>query len=366
MNRRGFVLPLVLLTLALMAALAGAVLLVSRLRWQSGQRGLEAMQARTLAESEIDLMLASWDPVLADSMPLGASVAIPARSAGPGLMAFDSLMRLGQGLYLARSVGVRSTADGTPLARNGIAELVRLLAPTLPDSMAVAAAGPVDVSAMGQVDGDDHVPTGWTGLCAVPGPSGSGAMAGPGVPVRALCSAGPCIVGAPAIGLDSALTAARLRQLGPVSLADLLLVADHRVDGTISGLRPAVAGGVCTQSDSLNWGDPASASAPCGGFFPVIEAAPGTRIISGQGQGLLLAMGSLELAGDAAFTGVVLATGPIVVRDQARVTGLVLAEDSLLVTGSAVVERSRCATTRATHGAARPGNPVGRGWFRWD
>jgi len=366
MNRRGFALPLVLLTLALMGALAGGVVLLSRLRWHSGQRALETLQAGTLAESEVDRVLASWDPLLADTLLVGAVAAMPAGGSGPGLTAFDSLMRLGHGLYLVHSVGVRITADGAPLARAGIAELVRLLAPTLPDSMAVAAAGPVDVTGAGAVDGTDHMPAGWTGWCAAPAAAGLGIVAGPSAPVRALCSAGPCIVGAPAIGLDSALSPAALGQFGAVSLTDLLLAADHRVGGTISGLRPLVTAGACVQGDSLNWGDPASPSSPCGGFFPVIVAAPGTRVVSGQGQGLLLAAGALELAGDAAFTGVILASGSMTLRDQARVTGLVMTRDSLLLAGSGIIERSRCATARVTRGAARPGIHVNRGWFRWD
>lgn len=366
MNRRGFALPLVLLTLALIGALAAAVMVLAHLRWLSGKRLLEATQAHSLAESEVAHAIAAWDPLLADSMPIGTVAALPGGSWGPGLTAFDSLMRLGHGLYLVRSVGVRSTAAGGLLARDGVAELVRLVAPTLPDSVAVGTAGPVDVSGTGQVDGGDHVPSGWTGWCPPPGPAGIAVSAAPGAAVSASCSAGPCIVGAPAIGLDSALSTVALSRLGGVSLADLMLAADHRVSGTISGPRPMVTSGACVLSDSLNWGDPSAVTSPCGGFFPVIVADPGTRIVTGQGQGLLLAIGPLELAGDAAFTGVILAAGPIIVRDQARVTGLVLAQDSLQVTGAGVVERSRCVTARVTLGAARPGVHVSRGWFRWD
>lgn len=366
MNRRGFVLPLVLLSLALMGALAGAVMLGSRLRWQSGKRSLEALQAHSAAESEVARLIASWDPLLADSLVVGGIAAIPAGSTGHGLAAADSVMRLGQGLYLARSIGLRTAADGTLLARDGVAELIRLESPSLPDSMAVAAAGPVDVADSGQIDGTDHVPSGWTGWCPAPAAPGVGVLAAVGPSVGAHCTSGPCITGAPSIATDSALSSTVLQQRGAMSFSDLLAVADHRVGGTLSNLGPAVTGGRCTTTDSLNWGDPAAPSAPCGRFFPVIEAAPGTIVTSGQGQGLLLATGTLELAGDATFSGVVLATGPIIVRDQARVTGLVVTGDSLLVTGSALVERSRCVIGRVTRGAARPGRRVSRGWFRWD
>ena len=108
MNRRGFTLPLALLTLVLMGALACGVLLSARLRWLSGSRTVEALQARTLAESEIDRLTAEWDPLRAESLAIGGTVAIPPAGPGPGLAAFDSLLRLGQGLYLVRSTGTQS------------------------------------------------------------------------------------------------------------------------------------------------------------------------------------------------------------------------------------------------------------------
>lgn len=366
MNRRGFVLPLVLLSLALMGALAGAVMLGSRLRWQSGKRSLEALQAHAVAESEVARLIAGWDPLLADSMLVGAVAAIPASSPGHGISAADSVMRLGQGLYLVGAVGLRTAADGTLLARDGIAELIRLESPTLPDSMAVSTAGPLDVTDAGQIDGIDHVPSGWTGWCPAPAAPGAGVMAAIGPSIGAHCTSGSCISGGPPIATDSALSAAVIHQRGAMSFSELLAAADHRVGGTILSVGPVVTGGRCSITDSLNWGDPSAPSAPCGSFFPVIEAAPGTIITSGQGQGLLLATGALELAGNAAFSGVVLAAGPMLVRDQARVTGLVMAEDSLLVAGSAIVERSRCVMARVSRGAARPGKRVSRGWFRWN
>lgn len=366
MNRRGFTLPVALFTMALLGALASAVLLLALLRWRSGQRSLYALEARTLAESELDRVTAEWDPLRADSLSVGSVIAVPSGVAGRGLTAFDSLMRLGEGLFLVRSVAVRSVAGGPLLARDGVAELVRLIAPRLPDSMAVAALGPVEIAGAGQVDGGDHIPAGWTGVCGAPAAPGAGVMAGAGVALRALCGGGSCLRGSPPAGVDSALTPATIGRLGAMTLAELLAAADHRVSGALGGVRPTVTAGACVQSDSLNWGDPASPSSRCGRFFPVIEARPGTRLVSGQGQGVLLATGALELAGDAAFTGVVVALGPVVIRDRARVTGVVVAGDSLVVAGAAVIERSRCAVARALRGAARPGRRVERGWFRWE
>ncbi len=366
MNERGLALPLTLLSLLLMSALAGVVLLSARMRWQSGERSLEALQARVHAESEVERAIGTWDPLRADSLGVGAVIPLPAGPSAPGLSARDSLLRLGVGLYLVRSVGLRTAADGTILARDGVARLVRLIAPMLPDTAAVLAAGDAEITGLAQVDGSDHTPTGWTGFCAVPGPAGVGVSLGPGARITQSCAGGACVVGSPAIGHDSTLTPARLGQLGPVPLQQAMQSADHHVDGTVIALAPSLSGSGCNQADSLNWGEPSAAGTPCSAYFPVIEARPGTRLTGGRGQGLLLAAGALELSGDVEFAGVVLGAGPVTLRDQARIEGLVVSQDSLRVEGTAIVARSSCAIGRALRGAARPSRAVERGWFQWN
>ncbi len=365
MNRRGVALPLALLTMLILGALAAGVLIMARVRWQSGERMIHALQARSLAESEAERVIANWDPLRAESLAIGAIVGISGTSPGGGLDAQDSLLRLGRGLFLVRSIGRRTAADGALLARDAVARLVRLVAPLVPDSAAVLGAGAVTLSALAIVDGSDHVPAGWGAVCPAPAAAGAGVLAGVAAPVIAACSGGPCISGAPPIGADSTLTAARLTQLGPVTISELSALADHHVAGSVGAVGPQVVAGSCVLADSSNWGDPSVPTSPCGGFLPVIEAAPLTRIAGGQGQGLLIGTGALELSGDVVFSGVVVAAGPLVIRGQARITGVVVSLDSLTVNDSALVERSRCAVGRVLAGAGRPFRKVERSWFRW-
>lgn len=366
MNRRGVALPLTMLALLLLGALASLVLLSARMRWLSGMRGLEALQARLHAEGEADRVVARWDPIRADSMAVGSVEAIPPAVAVPGLIATDSLLRLGAGLYLVRTVGARIDADGAMRARDGVARLVRLLSAVVPDSAASFAAGPSMVVDAALVDGGDVVPAGWSGLCAAPSSLGEGIIHAPAAPPSAGCTAGPCIAGSPATAPDTTLSAARLGQLGPLSLTDVVQGADHAVAGTALTVAPALSGAGCDRTDSLNWGDPSAPSAACGGYFPVIVAAPGTRLAGGHAQGILVGLGGLEFSNDFEFDGVVLARGPLVLRDQSRVLGVVLAADSLRVEGTAQLLRSTCAVRRSVAGGARPFRAVERGWFRWD
>jgi hypothetical protein len=359
-------LPLTLLALLVLMALAGLVTLSARIRWLSGERALESLQARLHAESQVERGVANWDPLRFDTMAVGSVLPLPMAPAPPRLASSDSLLRLGLGLYLVRTSATRRAADGAVLTRDGAARLVRLLAPSLPDTAAVLAAGSGDVTGLGLVDGTDAVPAGWAGRCSPPGAQGVGIATGPSSLVGQSCSGGPCVTGTPPVGPDSTLTPGRLVQLGPVSLSELQRAADHRVAGTIGGVGPSVAAGACVLGDSLNWGDPLGLASPCSGYFPIIEAAPGTDFAGGHGQGVLIGSGSLTLSGNADFTGIVVGAGPVILRDQARVTGMLVALDSFRVEGLAGIRRSGCAIRRALTGSARPIREVERGWFRWN
>ena len=165
---------------------------------------------------------------------------------------------------------------------------------------------------------------------------------------------GGCIRGGPAVVLDSALTAARLSRLGPVSLADLLAVADHRVNGAVAAPAPVLQGGECDRLAAGNWGDPAATGGPCAGWFPIVAAAPGAVILGGVGQGMLLGTGRLELGGDFRFTGVVLALGPLELRDRVVIDGAVVALDSAALHDEVAVRWSYCAVMMAGRGVSRP------------
>lgn len=77
------------------------------------------------------------------------------------------------------------------------------------------------------------------------------------------------------------------------------------------------------------------------GFFPqgsgmeLLRAPDGGRIEVGEGAGVLVSEGSLELTGTASFAGLVLLRGDLVLGDSARVEGVVLAGGGLRVEGEA-------------------------------
>ena len=111
----------------------------------------------------------------------------------------------------------------------------------------------------------------------------------------------------------------------------------------------------------LNWGDPGNPAAACGDYFPLILVQPGAVVTGGIGQGLLLALGPLSLAGDLEFEGVILGLGGVELRDAARVRGVVIARDTVRISGTASVQWSSCAANRARIGAGQPARVAGWG-----
>jgi hypothetical protein len=365
MNRRGAALLVVVAGLLVITAMAAAGYTLARLRWLESESGLRAAAARLAAAGEVERTLAQWNPILAETLVAGQAVALGTMAWGTGVTTHDSLLRLGPRLYLVRAIGEQRAADHSLLAREGVARLVFLERPDVPDGQAILSAGPVRVAEGGVVDGGDQVPPGWSGVCPVPSPSAAGIRLAPETTAEITCAAGPCVTGSPAVLADSQVSGSTVLEFGALSLVDLLAGADHSVGGSALTPSPVEVGGRCDLGDPVNWGDPSMPTGPCGRYFPVLAAGPETRIVGGIGQGVLAGSGGLELAGDFAFYGVVVAGGVVTLRDRARVIGTVAARDGVTLSGSAMAGRSVCAVSRALAGAARPSRRLERGWTLW-
>ncbi|MDX2122980.1 MAG: hypothetical protein SF070_18215 [Gemmatimonadota bacterium] len=358
-DRRGAALPLVLLLVALLGALAALTLLGSRVRSLAGERALDRARATAGAQGTIQQVLGNWPALAADTLPVGIVVGLPT-AAAPGIRSTDSIHRLGKTLYLVRSEAERVRADGGTLARAGLGYLLHLVRPALPESAAVVAAGAVTLEGTALASGYDSLPlASWSAGCPPPGAPRAGIQSAGMV---ADCPGGGCTRGAPPLLTDTAVTTARLGLLGAVTLPSLMAQANHRVGGAIPWPGPALTGGSCDRGSTSNWGDPLPGGGPCAGWFPVISAGAGTVVGGGVGQGVLIGTGTLELSGDLGFTGVVIAVGSLRLRDRVRVTGAVVALDSVTLSDSVIVEWSDCAVTMALGGAARPAERPTRPW----
>lgn len=363
MSRTGGALPASLLLILLLGGLGGLALHTARLQRAAGAKALHHAGAQTAAAAGLERAEAAWDPIAAGRLGVGAAHGLPLAPAAGGSISHDTLLRLGAGLFLLRSAGEYRAPDGLLLARAGLARLIRLETPAVPDTAAALVGAGLQVTADSGVQGEDIVPPGWDSVCPPAGPPALAAGLPPGVSAGLACPGPVCISGAPPAGVDSSLPTSLFTGLG-LSPATLTAHADLSVSATV-GLAPAATSGTCDRTQPNNWGDPASPGGPCGDYFPLVATGPGTQLVSGSGQGLLVAGGDLVLRGTVRFHGVVLAMGNVTLQDAAEVYGTVLVQGNLQVADSARLRRSSCAVQRASTGAARPHRTIPRGSWRW-
>jgi hypothetical protein len=333
---RGSALLAALVTMTIAALLGSLALRAAATRWSAGARRLAAAGAAVAVQSSLDRLEAQWSPMLADSIPIGATVGLAA-AGDTGLRLADSLERLGSGLFLAMSVAQRVGPDGTLFARATGSRLIRLVGPAISTRAVLTSPAATVIGPTAVIDSSDQVPAGAAGLCPPAGGS--------------IGSIGPLEPGEPG-------------RFGSVGLAAILGRQDVAAQGLLPAVGPSLRAGGCDLSDPTNWGDPAGGSA-CAGYLPVIVAQAGTRVGGGAGQGVLVGLGALELAGDFRFAGVIVSLGPITLRDRVSVLGRVVAADSALVLDEARVQFSRCAVRRAVLGASRPMDLRVSGRYSW-
>ena len=141
------------------------------------------------------------------------------------------------------------------------------------------------------------------------------------------------------------------------------------------GLAAAVTGTPpkCDTSLESNWGAPTVSTSPCFNYFPIVYHYGDLSISgSGEGQGILLVEGNLDVQGRIDFYGPVIVTGGVNVRgtgsDDVKFYGGILAQNVTLddsrLTGNATVNYSSCAIKRALQGSAIPTPLKERSWVQ--
>jgi hypothetical protein len=209
-----------------------------------------------------------------------------------------------------------------------------------------------------RVNGQNSIPSGWTGVCGELGPDKPGVLVADLAEISQLGNAHG-VEGDPPLAEDPRLTSESLLTFGEHTWADLVALADFRFPGgaTVTETLPdsilMYGSFECHADFRLNWGDPISPGSVCGDHFPIIYAAGDLRIDgNGQGQGILLVEGNLTLAGGFEFYGPVIVRGTVATQGSGErfVGGLIAANVSLgqsAVLGDAEVQYSACTVERA-------------------
>jgi hypothetical protein len=146
------------------------------------------------------------------------------------------------------------------------------------------------------------------------------------------------------MGVDSGAAPQSSTLLGEHSIGELMRLADLRIGGGVGPLGLVAA-------DS----------------FPLLAAADGTVLSSGEGQGLLLVDGDLTIAGGFEFRGLVLALGTVRFGSGGgSVLGALSARRVELGGPGSSIAFSRCLVDRALRGAMRLWPISERSWLQLD
>lgn len=324
----GFVLPVALLALVLLPMVGITGLWVARSDYRAAQATRQAAVALAAADAGAARTVATWSQVVPTLPGPGDSLVVDWQTLPDGSLYRSVVIRapVGVGEAVAPRVTVRTTGRVAPPGdgRRTVVTLVELgggpgmcCSAALKVTSSLRVTGPVQDDGIPDIDGTDRPPAGWpasrctTPPSDLPGVTTSDASA---VDLRRTAE----IQGAPPVLEDPTIAPTDFTAFGGLTYADLTALADVSFAGNQrfrDEVGPVVSGGQCVTGDPLNWGSPTAPDGPCGDHFPIIHVA-GSLVLqgTGQGQGILLVDGDLQIQGAFDFAGV------IVVLERLRLT----------------------------------------------
>lgn len=330
--RDGVALAITLWALVIGGALLTIAVFIGLHEQRAAGNGRRLHRALTGAESRLASVLRDWSPVeLNRRLPRPFDTLV---IAGPGV-----IHRLGDGLFLYRATvrdsGATAATRAAVSVQGGHLVTVRPTAVEVPG--ALTARDSVVLGAGSVVDGRDAPPAAWPDC-----PPGDSGVAGV-VAASANVTEGAVVDGSPAIlwrqGNDSMAT-----PLDSSRFDSLASQASVQLPGGAWQTPPQRVGESCDTDSLLNWGDPADPAALCGGYVPIIHVNGDLTLLGGEGQGILLVDGNLELAGPYRFSGIVVVRGGIDTPSPSAAVALQGAVFSSRV-GSAALPASSVAIT---------------------
>ena len=124
-TRQGMALPLALLALVVIGGLVTAAFASAFVEQRVGRNTLYAVQAGGAAEAGMAAMIGAWDAHGFSLLSPGERAVLPGERLA-GLGAYTAVVtRLNGELFLVGVEGVRTAADGTPLARRELGLVLR-------------------------------------------------------------------------------------------------------------------------------------------------------------------------------------------------------------------------------------------------
>ena len=382
-DERGMALAVAIFALVVVGALVAGAFFAGNLEQRTGRNSIYAAEAADAAEAGGATILADWDQFNLNNLAVNDSTTVPlAASLGARVSATPKVIRLNNDLFLVRTLGQRTAADGTVLAQRAVAQVARLSYVTATAKAAVTVTKPVQFNGNSfKVIGNDSVPNGWAGE---EGCTTDDNQAG----VRSATTTGADAADTdnlfgdpPQVANDPTVTSDFFNIFGDVTFDELKKSADIVLPSSspYNGAAPSLTAGTpqrCNTADELNWGEPwrsgVGYTSQCVNYFPIIYAS-GSQLklaSSARGQGLLLIEGNLEVVGGFEFSGLIVAKGAIKISGTGnKITGALLAQDIALddqnsISGNTTLQFSSCALEKATQGSAFAERLSQRSWVQ--
>ena len=384
-DERGIALVLVLFGLVIMGAVLSGSFLAVRLDRNSSSATTYANDAQAAAEAGLADAYATWDANVESVMPIWdgttATELTHLKNIGTsGLRQFaDTIRRLNNQLFLVRSYGLRKDAAGNVLSSVGVAQLFRIMKPSIGVNAAVTTMDPLKLNGNSfGITGMNTLPPQWgVGECPAIDPLNTDDVVG----IRSADATGVAasdldnVFGypVPAVANDPTITDADFQDYLDYTYTTLAAAPGVKIldlDTPYNGVAPVLdASATCDKSAALNFGEPyrdpptAGAVSQCYGYYPVVHGTAGsTKFAAGnRGQGTLLVDGDLELAGGFEWIGLIIVKGSIKINGTGnKLTGAVFAQgvDILsagAISGDVAIAYSKCAIDKAVGGATLAG-----------
>lgn len=371
-DERGIALAIAVFALVIIGALVAGTFFAARLEQRTGQNGMYAEQAFEAAEAGMAAVMETdaWDNEIYQSYAV--SVPQTLTTVTSGSMRYTPIVtHLNDYIYLVESRGERLDAGGRVLAQRLLGTIGRIDPTTIDIQAALTAGGDVNVGGSSAVDGSDHLPDGWGGVCDPLGDPLAGVRTDADVSVYGSASVDgdPPELEGDATVVDS-IFSNPFEELKAVRDLDLGAV-------TWNGMTPVLTATIplrCNKSLDINWGEPwfdppmIGVITQCQSYFPIIYRNGNLRVQDGRGQGVLLVEGNFEVRGNFEFNGIVIVRGELSTQGTGnKITGAVLAQnaelgDETTIIGNPVINYSACAVERALVGNASLKPLVERSW----
>ena len=351
-RREGFALAATILAMLVVGAIVTGGFYAASQEGQVARATSSADDALFIAETGMNNVMVQTTPTTLVGIALNGNLNGTATNVTAGGQTLGNyitrISRVADRLYVISSTATVTRGGRYAGAKHQVASLVRLRTADFDNLAAVMVYGNLSVGGNAEVDGTDYYPPSWTGVGCTYNTGTASVLTNPGTSVT---STGSSVITGPVV--RQTLNATDFTVFGDLTWNELVSMAEKTVSGTV-GPNPVFSGSVCTVANINNWGS-ATPSNPCYNYFPIIYS-PGDLNISssGEGQGILLVGGDLDVTGGFNFYGVAVVMGSIRIPGTGgHINGTTITYGDGLIsttsttTGNSLLQYSSCSIQRA-------------------